>query len=391
MIAYFDTFSGISGDMTVGALVDAGVPLDIVRDAVGRMPVGGYDISAEQIVSKGIRGTRFTVTVTEPQPERHLGDVLRLIDATGLEPEVRETSRRIFVTLAEAEARVHGTTVDHVHFHEVGAVDALVDVLGTAVGLRYLGVDTVYCAPLPAGGGRVQTAHGLLPVPAPGTLEILRAVGAPLIPSPAQTELVTPTGAAIVATLASFEQPRLRIRQVGYGFGRKELPWINALRLWVGEPLQSDLHQETISLLEANLDDMTPEFVGAVMEDLLVAGALDVFFEPIQMKKNRPAVKISVLCEVGAEGDFVERLLAQTTSLGVRIHHLDRVKCDRWQEAVETTWGSVRVKVKSLRGRQTYAPEYDDCREISRRHDVSLSDVYQAARGLAESGSGRRI
>lgn len=391
MIAYFDAFSGISGDMTVGALIDAGVPLAIVRDAVDRLTVRGFSISAEVVVSKGIRGTRFGVEVLEPQPERHLSDVHRILNESELDPRVRDVSMRIFARLARAEATVHGTSVERVHFHEVGAVDAIVDVVGTAVGLRYLGVDRVFASALPAGGGRVQTAHGLLPVPAPGTLEILREVAAPIVPSPAQTELVTPTGAAIVGELAAFEQPRMRVHQVGYGLGRKELPWVNALRVWVGEPLASDLQEETIVLLEANVDDMSPEHLGATMEDLLAAGALDVFFTPIQMKKNRPATKISVISEAGAEGEMIERLLGGTTSLGVRIHRLDRVKCDRWQEQVETAWGPVRVKVKSFHGRLSFAPEYEDCRRVSREAGVALTDIYAATRQLAESGAGQRV
>ena len=389
MLAYFDCFSGISGDMSLGALVDAGVPFDLLRDELRKLPVSGYDLTAEPVVQHGLRGTAVRVRLLEdvPQPHRHLSDILAIIDGGALSASVKERARSVFRRLAEAEAHVHGTSIEEVHFHEVGAVDAIVDVVGVAIALDYLGVDRVYASSLPTGSGTVQTAHGLLPVPAPATLELLRAARAPLRASSAQAELVTPTGAAILAALATFELPPLRLRAIGHGFGQKKLPWPNVLRVWLGDAdgmMPPGFETDTVAVIEANLDDMTPEALGATMTALLGAGALDVFFTPIQMKKNRPATKLTVLAAIGQENELAARVLRETTSLGVRVYTVRRLKCARWQETVETPWGSVRVKVKSIGDERYVAPEYDDC--LARAHEagVPFAEVYEVARRAAE-------
>ncbi|TAK22503.1 MAG: nickel pincer cofactor biosynthesis protein LarC [Chloroflexota bacterium] len=379
-IAYFDCYSGISGDMTLGALVDAGLSFDELRDAVAALPVGGYEIESTPIISKGIRGTAISVRVTEDQPTRHLADIVEILDRSSLSSSVREKAAAIFRRLAVAEATVHGEPIDRVHFHEVGAVDAIVDIVGSAFGLDRLGVEAVFCSPLPSGSGKVRGSHGVLPVPAPATLELARVAGAPLTPTTVEGELVTPTGAAIVTTLATFSQPAMRVESIGYGFGRKEFPWANALRLWLGQPTGVTGPRDHVSLLETNLDDATGEAIGAAMDELLRLGALDVFFSPIQMKKNRPATKLSVICRPDDEPTLARAIIARTSTLGVRVQRLTRYTADRWQETVQTPWGAVRVKVKSFNGAVSAAPEHDDCVRIAVAADVSVADVYGAAR-----------
>ncbi len=378
MIAYFDCFSGVSGDMTLGALVDAGADPEALRAEVAKLGLSGYELRFDKVERQGISGTQATVDLDKgtAQPHRHLSHILEIIGSSPLTTSVKEKAGRVFRTLAEAEAKVHGTTVDHVHFHEVGAVDAIVDVVGAVVGLDLLGIKDVYASALPTGRGTIKSAHGILPVPAPATAEILARVGAPLRAVDVEAELVTPTGAAILATLATFRQPDLRLKAMGYGFGTKQLPWANALRIWIGE--QADGGQETTSLIEANLDDVTPETLGFAMERLFSAGALDVFFTPIQMKKNRPAVMLSVIAPLAKERDLAAAILRETTTLGVRISRTGRLMADRRQDSVETSYGPVRIKVKSFEGRESCAPEYEDCARIARDRGLPLMEVVQA-------------
>ena len=394
MIAYFDCFSGISGDMTLGALVDAGVSVDYLRAELAKLPVGGYTLSADKFQSKGLQGTRVSVDLdpNADQPHRHLSDIVAIIDGSTLGPEVKAKAKAVFRTLAEAEAHVHGTDVEHVHFHEVGAVDAIVDVVGSVVGLERLGVTKVYASALPTGSGTVMTAHGLLPVPAPATLEILTRAKAPLRPLDAKAELVTPTGAAILATLAEFRLPPLALRRIGHGFGRKELPWANCLRLWLGEAeetgAETSEERDEISVLEANLDDTTPEMLGAALARLLAAGALDAYFTPIQMKKNRPAVKLTALATPDKEGALAAVILRETSTLGVRVGRAQRYKAGRRQAEVATPFGAVRVKVKSFEGREIGAPEYDDCLRLADAAGVPVVEVYATARAAFEAAAG---
>ena len=396
-LAYADCFSGISGDMLLGALLDAGLPLETLEAELGRLPLGGYRLAARPLTSHGVSGTRLEVLVDEaaPQPERHLADILRLIDGSGLDRGVRERAAAVFRRLARAEARVHGTALEDVHFHEVGAVDAIVDVVGAAIGLRALGVERLYASSLPLGGGTVRTRHGLLPLPAPATLELLAEIGAPTRPAPAETgELVTPTGAAILAELATFEQPPLRVRRIGYGFGAREIrvppdggAWPNALRLWLGDRVGGGpLHDEVV-LIETNLDDASPELLGYAMERLFEAGALDVYFTPIQMKKNRPGTLLGVVAPPARAHALAEVVLAETTSLGVRLRPAARLIAERDVATVETELGAVRVKLKRLGGRTVAAPEYEDCARVARERGVPLAVVYRLAVAAAGTGS----
>lgn len=400
-LAYVDCFSGLSGDMFLGALVDAGLDPHALRAALAGLPVDGYELTAEPVTRQSVAGHAVRVRLSRPgaEPERHLADVVAVLDGSNLEPVVRAGARRVFQALAEAEARVHGVAVESVHFHEVGAVDAIVDIVGVVWGLRRLGIERVYASAVPTGSGTVRTSHGPLPVPAPATLALLAAANAPLRPGPGAGELVTPTGAALLATLAEFRQPNLRLERVGYGFGQKTFPWPNVVRLWLGEDVvddaprlgvtprlgtvlragPDDLESDTISVVETNLDDERPNVLGATMDALLAAGALDVFFTPIQMKKNRPAVKLTALGPPGLTRKLSDVILRETATLGVRVYAADRLKARRSITTVRTPWGDVRVKVKEFDGRRRAAPEYDDCRAVAARTGVPLNDIYQAA------------
>jgi len=379
IVAYFDCYSGISGDMTLGALVDAGVDPEALRAEVGKLGLEGYELRFERVERQGISGTHAIVVMDKgiPQPHRHLSHIVSILESSSLSSSVKEGAAGVFRTLAEAEARVHGVEVEQVHFHEVGAVDAIVDVVGSVAGLEMLGVQRIHASSLPNGRGMVKSAHGALPVPAPATLEILARVGAPTKAVDVEAELVTPTGAAILATLATFSQPSMRIKSVGYGFGTRQLPWANALRLWIGEALNDPPDPEETSLIEANLDDMTPEALGFAMERLLAGGALDVYFTPIQMKKNRPATMLSVIAPVAKERELAAMVVRETSTLGVRMTRTGRLTARRHVETVGTPLGPVRVKVKDFEGKTSYAPEYEDCAAIARERGISLLEVFR--------------
>jgi uncharacterized protein (TIGR00299 family) protein len=386
MRAYLDCFSGISGDMLLGALLDAGLELDALRAALGALPLTGYTLEAERVSDHGISGTRARVRLeTDAAPaHRRLAEIEALLRAAALPARARETALAIFRRLAEAEARIHGTTPEEVTFHEVGAVDALVDITGAALGLELLGIVEVYCSELPLTSGRVSSAHGALPVPAPATLEVLRGTEAVWRPVPAEGELVTPTGAAILATLARFERPTLRVRRIGYGFGQRALPWANCLRLLLGDapaaaalPEPADeLERDTVVALETNIDNMTGEALGWLMERLLAAGALDVSYAALQMKKNRPGTLLTVLAPPAEAERLAGLLLRESATLGVRLRTLERLKASRRTEEIETPLGRVRVKLKLLGGSVVaVSPEYEDCRTLAGQLALPLETV----------------
>lgn len=392
VIAYLDCQSGISGNMFLGAMLDAGLELDTLKHALSGLPLAGYELVLERFRDKGIQGSRFDVVLAERQQQtRHLSDIVTLIESSTLSARVRETARAIFQCLAEAEAAVHGTSIEEVHFHEVGAVDAIVDITGAAIAIEAMGITRLYASPLPMSSGRVQTAHGLLPVPAPATLEILRRVAAPWKACSAEGELVTPTGAAILATLAQFQTPAIAIERVGYGFGHKQFPWPNCLRVCLGSsygPARGDdgsADTDWVTVIETNIDNMTGELLGGLMERLLAAGALDVSYTPMQMKKNRPAVMLTVICR-SEEGDtMAQLLLGETSTLGVRMQQVQRLKAQRGQQQIETPLGPLLIKVKRLGSRIISAsPEYEECRRIALERGMSLEEVYDVARQAIE-------
>ncbi len=380
MIAYFDCFSGASGDMILSALVDAGVSVETLRAELAQLALlaGEWSIEA-QVTRRGpVRATHVHVHTRGPSPTRHLSDIVNLIETGGVSPMAKERSIAIFRRLAAAEAKVHGIPVERVHFHEVGAVDAIVDIVGAAVGLELLGIERVYASPLPLGSGTTSSQHGPLPLPAPATLELLAQAGAPTRGWGDGFELVTPTGAAILTTLATFQQPPMTLWRIGYGAGGRDLPWPNVLRLWLGKPLPA--HQAEHVLLETNIDDMNPEVFGYVMERLFAAGALDVYFTPIFMKKNRPATMLSVIARADQEDVLANLILHETTTLGLRVQQLRRHEAGREVRMVHTEHGEIAVKVKLLDGQAvSAAPEYESCRRVAAERGMPISAVYQAA------------
>jgi hypothetical protein len=382
MLAYLDCFSGISGDMLLGALLHAGLDLDELHAGLATLPLSGYRLDAERMTDHGLSGVRCVVHVDEPDPHghRHLREIREIFAAGRLPERARERALAIFARLAEAEGAIHDVLPEEVSFHEVGAVDSIVDIVGAALGFELLGIEEVYCSELPLTSGRVRSSHGPLPVPAPATLELLKDSGVVWKNVPGEGELVTPTGAAVLATLAQFGRPdRMTVQRVGYGFGQKKLPWANCLRLLLGERANvADTERDEIVVLASNIDNMTGETLGWLMERLLSAGALDVSYTPLQMKKNRPGAQLTVL----AMPDDAERLssliLRESATLGVRMSRMERRKADRREETIETPLGAVRVKLKLLGERVIAAtPEYEDCRPLAERHGLPLENVVE--------------
>jgi len=386
-LAYLDCGSGISGDMTLGALVDAGVELAQLNAAVRSLGLPDCRLVAEEVKRKGFRATQVTVRYEPERAHRRLGQIVAMIDQGRLSDRQKDLARRIFTRLAEAEATVHGTTVEEVHFHEVGAVDSIADVVGSAVGWDLLGVERIVASPVPTGTGKVRIDHGLCSVPAPAVAELLR--GVPLAESSIPHELTTPTGAAILTTLVdSFGAlPSMTIRQIGCGAGQRELDeQANVLRLYVGESAEGG-GGERVWVVETNLDDISGELVGYCTTRLWEAGALDVYTAAIQMKKNRPGVKLSVICR-GADVEAVEAVLfGETTTLGVRRWPVSRHVLVRRPHWVRTAWGPVEGKVGWLSGGPPrFAPEFESCRAIASERGVPLRTVYEAAQKAFDPG-----
>jgi len=383
-LAYFDCFSGISGDMVLGALVDAGAPLAAIETELHKLPLTGWTIAAEKVKRGAIQATHVRVGMAETHHHRHLAKILEMIGSAGLAPRVAQRAADIFKRLGEAEAGVHGVPVEKVHFHEVGAVDAIVDIVGACAGFELLGIEEFACSPLNLGGGRVQTAHGMLPVPAPATAALLR--GAPAYSSGIEKELVTPTGAAIAATLATRfgPLPAMSVSTIGYGAGSADLAeQPNVLRLFAGEAAEKPAAAgwaETITVIETNLDDMSPQVYAYFAEKALAEGALDVFATPAQMKKGRPGQLVTLLAPPGAVERLVDLVFRETTTIGVRTYEAQRRTLEREVVAVETRLGTVRMKVSRLNGHvRNAAPEFEDCRKIAEARRVPLKSVLAEA------------
>ena len=386
-IAYFDLIGGASGDMTLGALADAGLDMAALESALATLPVRGYRLEAERVRRGALSATRVRVHITRRSKQpRTLDDLLAIVRAGKLPKRVREQSSAIFRRLAEVEAKVHDVPLSKVHFHELGAVDTVVDVVGACMGLHLLGVDEVYASPLPLGHGLIRSDDGPLPLPAPATLALAARAKAPLRPDDGTMgETVTPTGAAILTTLARFERPAMRLERVGYGAGGRDTPERpNVLAVWLGQRVES-VGETPLALLETNIDDMDPRIYGHLMERLLEAGARDVWYTPIQMKKGRPATMVSVLATPDMEGALVGLLLRETTTLGVRVRDVRRHEAQRESVTLKTSLGDVPVKVKRIEGKAVGAtPEYDVCRRIAREKGMPLVDVLRRVQREAE-------
>jgi hypothetical protein len=416
---YFDCFAGISGDMTLGALIDLGIDKNVFINELKKLNLGGYDIVIEKKMCKGISCTDVQVIVNEDYEKtmermtreghfkdqhshehhhghhhcehnnenhsqkghshgRNLCSIEALIDSSSLKQNVKDFSKKVFREIARAEAKVHNKHINEIHFHEVGAVDSIVDIVGTGICIDLLGVKSIFASPLHDGQGFIECAHGTLPVPVPAVLEILSNTHIPVIIENVNTELITPTGAGLIKCLArNFgSMPVMMIEKTGYGMGKRETGRFNALRVVMGELLGEDSLLEEIAMLETNIDDTSPEILGFVMEKLFENGALDVFYTPIFMKKNRPAVKMTVLSHKDSVEKILDIIFRETSTIGVRKIDMKRYCMDRETLKIGTQYGEVRVKVSSAGQIKKCSPEYEDCKEIAEKHGIPLINVY---------------
>ncbi|MFW6359996.1 MAG: nickel pincer cofactor biosynthesis protein LarC [Chroococcales cyanobacterium] len=386
-IAYLETPTGIAGDMFLGALVDLGVPLDYLINQLNRLEIQQeYSLHAQKVSRQHQQATKVQVKLSSPSPShRHLPEIERLIERANLPPRVSQQSLAVFRQLAIAEGAVHGIPPEKVHFHEVGATDAIVDIVGTCLGLNWLGIDTLYCSPLPTGGGTVKAAHGILPVPVPAVLSLWQSRQVPIYSNGIDKELVTPTGAALVVTLAKDfgPPPAMTLQQIGLGAGSRELPIPNILRLWIGKSSGLEIPQttlETICVLETQIDDLNPQAIGYVFERLLAVGALDVFTQSIGMKKSRPGILLTVICFPEKVSLCESVIFQETTTLGIRLRSQQRSILQREIQEVETLYGNVRVKV-ARHGDilVNVQPEYEDCALLARQQNQPWRVIHQTA------------
>jgi uncharacterized protein (TIGR00299 family) protein len=374
-LCYLDAFSGVSGDMLVGALADAGADQKAMCEALEALGIGAR-VRFERVMRGGIAATKFHVEVQGPGPRRHLKDILEVIAASGAPDPVKQNATKVFERLGRVEAAIHQVPLERVHFHEVGAVDSIADVVGACLGLALLGIEQVHCSPVNLGGGTVATDHGLLPVPAPATAALLE--GCPVYSEGPSVELTTPTGAALVSALASAfgPLPAMKLQAVGYGAGTRELPGRpNVLRVLIGEDSRAP-EATLVSVLEANVDDSTPEVLGYALERLLEAGALDATLEPLSMKKGRPGLLLRVIARPEDQERLAEVIFAETSTLGLRVYRAERRVRARRTVEVEIPEGKVRIKV-SEDGR--FAPEYEDCRRLAQASGKPLRDILMEA------------
>jgi uncharacterized protein (TIGR00299 family) protein len=412
-VAYFDCFSGCSGDMIIGSLLDAGMDFEVLKNGLSGLDLKGYRLTTEKVTRSSITATKFNVILEEDHPDesshthnhehehthndvhehvheysraashshRGLTEILNIINTGRISENVKKKSSEIFRKLGAVEAGIHGIPLEEVHFHELGAIDTIIDIVGTIFALETLKIEKIYASPLAIGSGTVKTAHGILPVPAPATLQILTDAGAPLADAPPSDtppgELLTPTGAVLITSLAAgYGRPDLKPEKIGYGAGSKQFPgWPNVLRVWLGQQTVSPGSRHEMTLLETNIDDMNPQIYGFLMERLLEAGAADVWFTPIQMKKNRPAIMLSVLSVAELEDNITRIIMRETTTLGVRSRPVSRHVAQRAMEEITTSLGRVPVKVKRFKDFLSVTPEYEDCRRIALATSLPLQHV----------------
>ena len=389
--AYFQCIGGASGDMILGALLDAGLALEDLQEALAKLDVDGYSLRTQRAQRGGLEGTHLVVELEERGRRTHtIQDFVDTVESSGLSDRVIRQSRAIFVRIGEAEAKVHGVEPGETHLHELGTLDTLVDVVGSVAGLEMLGVDSVYCSAFPSGSGVVRSEHGLLPVPAPATAALFEMANAPVAAPPNNAhntgEMVTPTGAAILTTLATFQHPQINVQRIGYGLGtRDSQQYPNALALWLGDEQDSG-YSTGVKLIETNIDDMSGEMLGYVQERLFGMGARDVWFTPIQMKKNRPATMLSVIVAADKEAEAVEMVMRETSTLGVRVRQLERIEAEREVIRIQTSLGEVAVKIKRLKGTiVSVSPEYEDARACALNKGLSLQAVFGRIQREAES------
>lgn len=397
-IAYLDCFSGISGDMLLGALLDANLGLNDLKKGLSKLPLKGYKINAKKVTKNGISATKFIVESNYKQSslrdsvykqsslrdsaehkERYIGDILKIIEKSSLHREIKELSKKIFIRMASAESKIHNVPVSKIHFHEIGAVDSIVDIVGTVIGIKILGIEKIYSSEIPLGKGFVEFSHGKYPVPAPATIELLK--GIPTYQTDISHELVTPTGAGILATLVKDfgNMPKLKPLSIGYGAGSAELENPNVLRIIIGKT-ERNSEEILTDVVEANIDDMNPEFYNYIMERLFEKGALDVFLANIYMKKNRPGIKLSVISPLDKTEILSKIVIEETTSLGVRIYQTKRICIERDFAKVKTKYGNITVKLGKIGDKiVNIHPEYEDCVKIAKKNNLPLKRVYEIA------------
>lgn len=397
-IAYFDCFSGISGDMTVGSLLDAGLKIGTLEKELKKLGLTGYQLEVDKVVKKGISATQFKVRIKEEGVERRFKDILTIIEKSKLDEEIKKETKKIFFNIAQAESKIHRKDLDKIHFHEIGGLDSIIDITSAVIGIKTLGIEEIYSSALPVGKGFVKCAHGVIPVPAPATLELLKNI--PTYSGGIESEMITPTGAGIIGTLAkSFrERPLMKIERTGYGAGEKEFTIPNLLRISIGEKILKDEHSkdgyvsDEAVLIETNIDDMNPEFYDYIMERLFSQGALDAFLTPIQMKKNRPAHMLSIVVYEQNLKEILEVLFSESTTLGVRIREIKRLRLAQQNFIAETKYGKIRVKVGIFKGKiKNVAPEYEDCKKIAKQHKVPLKEVYEETKWSVQHITDRKI
>ncbi len=383
-IAYFDCFSGVSGDMILGTLIDAGLDLEELESELGKLKVSGYKLKAERVIRKGISGTKFNVDLIGQNAGRRLKDIVEIVDQSDLDDDIKELSKEIFVELATIEAKIHNKNVEDIYFHEVGGLDSIIDVIGSLIGIKKLGIETTYSSKIHVGTGFLECQHGVLPVPAPATIAMLK--GIPIYSKGIEAELTTPTGAAILKTVTKGFglMPEMKVEKVGYGAGSRELEIPNLLRINIGETSDEKYEEDEVILIETNIDNMNPELLAYASEVLLKQGVLDVFMTPIFMKKNRPGTMLSVLTTQNRLDETLSTIFTEITTLGVRIHRLERKKLSRKVISVKTRFGDIEVKIGKIGGQiKNISPEYENCKEIAVKQGIPLKDVYDEAKEAA--------
>jgi uncharacterized protein (TIGR00299 family) protein len=378
-IAYFDTVAGISGDMVLGAFVSAGLSVGELRQELARLSVQGFELRSTHVEKSGIIAVKLDVVIVhQPKYHRHLKEIIEIIETSNLSTAVKNRSKKIFQEIATAEAKVHNTTVEKIHFHEVGALDSIVDIVGAAICMEKFGIQGIYSSPIKLGsGGFVEAEHGKMPIPTPATVEILKNY--PTVLTDINFELTTPTGAAIVKALSSgvLAQERIRIEKIGYGAGTHDLGKIpNLLRVMIGE-LEPEYHEDELVTVETNIDDLNPEIYPFVIERLFSAGAHDAYLVPVIMKKGRPGILLSILANRGKLDEILNVVFSETTTLGVRIQHTERKKLPRTLKEVKTSLGTVKVKAVLLDGVERLLPEFEECRRIAMERKMPLHEVYR--------------
>lgn len=397
-IAYFDCFSGISGDMTVGALLDAGLKIETLEKELKKLGLSGYQLEVKKVVKKGISATQFKVKIKEEGVERRFKDILTILEKSKLDEEIKKGTKKIFFNIAQAESKIHQKDIDKIHFHEIGGLDSIIDITSAVIGIKTLGIEEIHSSALPVGKGFVKCSHGVIPVPAPATLELLKNI--PTYSGGIESEMITPTGAAIISTLTkSFgKRPLMKIERIGYGAGEKEFTIPNLLRVSIGEKILKDENlkdgyvSDEAVLIETNIDDMNSEFYDYIMDQLFSQGALDVFLTPIQMKKNRPAHMLSIIVYEQNLKEILEVLFSESTTLGVRVREVKRLRLSQQNFMAETKYGKIKVKVGMFKGEiKNIAPEYEDCKKIAKQHQIPLKEIYEEAKWSVQRITDRKI